>query len=178
MRRHGFLSPFPHAHNVFTQSSLTLALPNPLSSPLPPSSPLSCPRLHRMIFTAIYVRVRLTNIMIKCFFVTFVTQDGIWTAFSHPLPPSHMEPGHVPYTSRATSYPGKQHDTFVSVSPLSVSNLIKKKWKIDSLSLIRVSGLPITICPKKMYFPTLPQELRRQNHMHAYHEVSEFKPQV
>jgi len=59
MRRHGFSSPFPHAHTLFTQFNLTLALPNPLSSPLPPSPPLSCPRLHQMIvFTAKYVRVR------------------------------------------------------------------------------------------------------------------------
>ena len=125
IERHGLSESFPHAHNLFTYFNLTLALPNPLSSPLPPSPQLSHPRLHQMIFNAKYVRVRLTNI--KCSSVTNVTQDGIWTAFSHPLPPSHMEPGHVPYASRATSYPGKQHDTFVSVPPLSVSNLIKKK---------------------------------------------------
>jgi len=108
-------SPFPHAHNLFTQFNLTLALPNPLSAPLPPSPPLSCPRLHRMIFTAKYVRVCLMNM--KCFCVTYVTLDGIWTAFSHPLPSSHMEPGNAPYASRATSYPKQQHDTFAFLPP-------------------------------------------------------------
>jgi len=167
MKRHGFFSPFPHAHNLFTQFNLTLALPNPLSSPLPPSSPLSCPRLHWMIFTAKYVRVRLTNI--KCFCVTYVTQDGIWTAFSHPLPPSHMETGNVPYASRATAYPRQQHYTFAFLPLFSISTLTKilTKKKIltknnDSLSLICVSGLTITIHQKKMYFQTLPPELRKQ----------------
>jgi len=50
MRTNEFSEPFTNAQNLFTQSNLTLALPNPLSSPLPPSPPLSCPRLHLMIF--------------------------------------------------------------------------------------------------------------------------------
>jgi len=123
MRRHGFFSPLPHAHNLSTQFNLTLVLPNFLSSPLPPSPPLSCPRLHRMIFTTKYVRVCLTNI--RCFFVTYVTQDGIWTAYSHPLPPSHLEPGNVPYASRATSYPRQPHDTFNFLPLFSISSLTK-----------------------------------------------------
>jgi len=94
---------FPTCTQLIYSFNLSLVLPNPLSSSLPPSPPLSCPRLHHMIFTAKYVRVRLTNI--KCFFLTFVTQDGLYTAFSHPLPPSHMEPGNASYASRATSYP-------------------------------------------------------------------------
>jgi len=110
MRRHAFFSPRPHAHNLFTKFNLTLTLHNCLSSPLPPSQPLSCPRLHRMIFTAKYVRVHLTNIRRSS--VTYVTQNGIWTAFSHPLPPSHMEPANAPYAPRATSYPRQQHDIF------------------------------------------------------------------
>ena len=144
-------SPFPHAHNLFTQFNLTLALPNPLSAPLPPSPPLSCPRLHRIMFTAKYVRVRLTNI--RCFFVTYVTQDGIWTASSHPLPPSHMEPGNVPYASRATSYPRQQHDTFAFLPLFSISTLIRStisKKNDGSTPLICVSRLPITIYQKKM----------------------------
>ena len=126
MKRHGFFLPLPHAHNLFTQFNLTLALPNSLSSPLPPFPTLSCPRLHQMIFTAKYVRVRLTNI--RCFFVTYVTQYGIWTAFSHPLLPSHMEPGNVPYASRATSYSRQQHDTFAFLPLFSISTLIKIQW--------------------------------------------------
>ena len=119
MRRHVFFSPLPHAHNLFTQFNLTLALPNSLSSPLPLSPPLSCPRHHQMIFTTKYVRVCLTNI--RCFFVTHVTQDGIWC----PLLPSHVEPGHVPYASRATSYPSQQHNTFAFLPLFSISTLIK-----------------------------------------------------
>jgi len=69
-------------YSIQSHSRLT----NFLSSSLPPSSPLSCPRLHRMIFTAKYVRVRLTNI--RCFFVTYVTQLAYGlpplTPYSHP----------------------------------------------------------------------------------------------
>jgi len=77
---------------------------------------------HRMIFTAKYVRVRL--IKVTCFFVTYVTQNGISTAFSesHPLPPSHMKPRNVPYASRATSYPRQQHYTFAFLPPFSISS--------------------------------------------------------
>jgi len=78
---------FPTCTHLFTHFNLTLALPNPLSSPLPSSLQLSHSRLNRLIFIAKYVRVRLTNI--KCSSVTYVTQDGIWTAFSHPLQPFH-----------------------------------------------------------------------------------------
>jgi len=121
MRGHEFFSPPPHAHNLFTQFNLTLVLPNSLSSPLSPCPPLSCPHLHRMIFTVKYAIVCLTNI--RCFFVTCVTQDGTWTASSHPLPPSHMEPGNVPDASRATSYPRQQHDTFAFLPLFSISTL-------------------------------------------------------
>ena len=71
----------------------------PFTSPLP----LSCPHAHRIIFTTKYVRVCLMNI--NCLFVTYATQDGIWTVFSHPSPPSNMEPGSAPYAPRATSWP-------------------------------------------------------------------------
>jgi len=93
-------------YSIQSHSRLTQLPVLPSTSP----SPLSCPRLHRMIFTVKYVRVCLTNI--RCFFVTYVTQHGIWTAFSHPSPPPHMEPENVPYPSRATSYSRQQHDTF------------------------------------------------------------------
>jgi len=56
-----------HMHTNYLLNSISLSpskLLNPLSSPLPPSPPLSCPRLHQVIFTAKYDRVRLTNI--KC----------------------------------------------------------------------------------------------------------------
>ena len=148
MRRHGFFSSLPHAHNLSTQFNLTLALPNFLSSPLHPSPPLSCPHSHRMIFTTKYVRVRLTNI--KCFFVTCATQDGIWTAFSHPLLTYYMDSGSAPYASRATSYPRQEHDTFAFLPPFSISTLIGILKKNDLLSLICASGLPTTIYQKKL----------------------------
>jgi len=150
MRRRGFSSPFPHAHNLFTQFNLTPALPNLLSFPLPPSPPLSCPRLHRMIFTVKYVRVCLANI--KCFFVTYVTQDGIWTAFSYPLQPSHLEPGNVLDASCATSYPRQQHNTLVFLPPFSISTLIKilhKNKKMTFLSVIPFPDYPIPFTKKK-----------------------------
>ena len=179
MRKHGFSSPFPHAHNLFTQFDLTLALPNPLSSPLPPSPPLSCPRLHQMIFTTKYVRVRLTNI--KCFFVTYVTQDIIWSTFSHPLPPSLMEPGNVPYASRATSYPTQQHDTFKASPSFPHSRFwlwlkcFLKKWLPITNPRFRYTHYHL---PKKNYFQTLPREFVKRINVHTYHEGSEFKTQV
>jgi len=81
----------------------------------------------------------------KCFFVTCATQDGIWTAFSHPLLPYHMEPGSAPCAPRTTSYPRKEHDTFAFLLPFSISTLIGISKKNDSLSRICASGLPTTI---------------------------------
>jgi len=176
MRRHGFFSPLPHAHNLFTQFHLTLSLPNSRSSPLPPAPPLSCPRLHRMMFTAKYITVCLTNI--RCFFVTYVTQDGIWTAFSYLLPPSHMEPGNVFHASRATFYLRQQYDTSAFLPLFSISTLIKISEKNDDFpSLIRVRRLPITIYQptKSVFFQTSPPEFRLHTHVHAYHEGSGFK---
>jgi len=111
-----------------------------------------------MIFTAKYVRVRLTNI--TCFFVTYVTQDGVCTAFSHPSPPSHMEPGNVPYASHATSYPRQQHNTFAFLSLFLISNLIKISKK-DEIFFV--------------YFQTRPSKFRPHTHLHTYHEGSGFK---
>jgi len=79
----------------------------------------------------------------------YVTQDSIWSSFSYPLPLSHMEPANVPYASQATSvYPRQQHSTFAFLPPFSISTLIKISQENDSLSLICVSGLPITIYEK------------------------------
>jgi len=158
--------PSPKAHNLSTHSNLTLALLNPLFPPFPPPSPLAPFPPHRTISIVKYVRVHSTNT--RCFSVTYVTQDGIWTAFSHPLLLSHMESGDVPYASRATSYPRQQHSTVASFPPFSISILIKILQKNDSLSLICGSGLPITIYLKKqkktMYFQTLPSEFRTMDY--------------
>jgi len=143
MRRHGFSQPSPHAQNLSTHSNLTLALPNPLSSQFPPPSPLAPCHPPRMISIVKYVRVHLTNI--RCSSVTYVTQDGIWTAFSHPYSLFHMESGNVPYASRATSYPRQQYCTFTFLPPFSISTLIVMLQINDLLSLICVSKLPITI---------------------------------
>ena len=123
------LSPYP-----------TLCLPRSLP---PPPSPLAGFQTHWMISTVKYVRVHSTNI--RCFSVTYVTQDGTWTAFSHLLSLFHMESRNAPYASRATSYPRQQHSTFAFLPPFSISTLIKIFQTNDSLSLIRVFALPITI---------------------------------
>jgi len=106
----------------------------------------------------------------RCSSVTYVTQDGIWTSFSHPLPLSHMESGNVPYASRATSYHRQQLSTFAFLPPFSISTLIKIFQINDSLSLVCASGLPITIylIKKIIYLQTLPPEFRTKNYMHAY----------
>ena len=94
---------FPHVDNLSTHSKFTLALPNPLSPPFPSPSPLAPFHPYRMISTVKYVRVHLTKI--RCSSVTYVTQHGISTAFSHPLSLFHMESGNVPYASCATFLP-------------------------------------------------------------------------
>jgi len=70
-----------------------------------------------------YVRAHLTNT--RCSSVTYVTQDGIWTAFSHPLPLFHMDSGNAPYVSHATSFPSQLLSTFAFLPPSSISTLIK-----------------------------------------------------
>jgi len=66
-----------------------------LYPPLPPSPPLPHFPLPRMRLTAKYVRVHLTNIKCSRAFVTYATQDGVWTTSSHPSPPSQLGPGNV-----------------------------------------------------------------------------------
>jgi len=132
-----------------------------------------------------YVTVRLTNN--KCSSVTYVTQDGIWTAFSHPLLPSHwhIECGNAPNAPRATSYPRQQHNTFAFLPSFSNSTLIKIFQKNhDSLSLIRAPGLPTPALPdyplkkKNVYFQTLPPKFMTHAHMHAYLDRSGFMKYV
>jgi hypothetical protein len=68
-------------------------------------------------------RAHLTNTI--CSSVTYVTQDGIWTAFSHPLPLFHMDSGSAPYVSHATSFPCQPLSTFDFLPPSSILTLIK-----------------------------------------------------
>jgi len=98
---------------------------------------------HRMISIVKYVIVHLTNI--RCSSVTYVTQDGICTAFSHPLPPSRMEPRNVPNASRATSYPRQKHSTFAFLSQFSISTLIKiLQKKMTLINILQKICLAIT----------------------------------
>jgi len=99
-----------HAHNLFTQFNLTLALLNSLSFLLPLSPSLSCFRLHQMIFTAKYVRVCLMNI--RCFFVTYLTRIAYGlpppTHYRHPtlnleMPLMHPAPPPTPARNTTTS---------------------------------------------------------------------------
>ena len=53
-----------------------------------------------------------------------VTPDGIWTAFSHPLPLFHMDSGSALYVSHATWSPNPQLSTFAFLLPSSISTLI------------------------------------------------------
>jgi len=193
----------PHMHTTLsTYSNLTIALPNPLSPPFPPPSPLAHLPPHRTISIAKYVRVYLTNI--RCSSVTYVTQDGLLSAFSHPLPLSHVESGNAPYASRATSYPSQQHCTFALLPPSSILTLIKilqfflyynffynffciiliREKKNNSLPLIRVSGhlFPFTFQKKH----TKKTYTSKHSHPNSgptpictpIHEGSEFKTQV
>jgi len=141
MRRYGF-SNLPHMHTTYLLTPIS-HLTQPSVCPVPFPSPLAPFPPHRTISIVKYDRVHLTNI--RCSSVTHVTQDGIWTAFSHPLPLCHMESGNVPYASCTISYPRQQHSTFALLPPFSISTLIKISQKNDSLLLIRVSELPITI---------------------------------
>ena len=52
-----------------------------------------------------------------------------WTAFSHPLPISHMDSGNAPYVSHATSYSSKLLSAFAFLPPSSISTLIKMLHK-------------------------------------------------
>ena len=57
--------------------------------------------------------------------MTYVTQDGIWAAFFHPLPLFHMDFGSAPYVSHATSFPFQPLSTFDCLPPSSILTLIK-----------------------------------------------------
>ena len=63
-------------------------------------APLLSPQIPRLLLpwtmlTAKYARAGSTNI--KCSFVTYVMQDGIWTTCSHPSPLSQLGFGNAPY---------------------------------------------------------------------------------
>jgi len=83
-------------HTTHSSNSIPLS-PSPATGTSFSFSPRNYPAHYQMMLTAKYARARLTNI--KCSFVTrtYLTQDGIWTAFSHFSPPSQLVFGNAPY---------------------------------------------------------------------------------
>jgi len=78
----------PHIHATYLFTSISHSpystlCPPPLPPPSPSttSSPTSPPPPHQTTSIVKYVRAHLTNTI--CSSVTYVTQDCIWTAFSH-----------------------------------------------------------------------------------------------
>jgi len=99
-----------------------------------------------------------------------------------------MEPGNVPYASRATSYPKQQHDTFAFLPLFSISTLIKTSKIL--MTPHHESAFPDYPSPftnkkktkQKIVFPNTPtripapqSKLYSHTHVHAYHEGSGFK---
>jgi len=124
-RQHPFPPPFP------------LALP-PLSDDIPFP-------LHLTTSIVKYVRAHLTNT--RCSSVTYETQDGIWTAFSHPFPLFHMDSGNAPYVSHATSFPSQLLSTFAFLPPSPISTLIEMLPK--KMTPYHYSALPGYPLPQK-----------------------------
>ena len=93
--KHGLTLPPLHAHNSSTHSNLTFSStdPQPLPGPHRPAPPL-LPVPPLMTHSVRCVKVPLTRK--KCFFVTYVTPVGIWTASFPPSPPFLLGYGNVP----------------------------------------------------------------------------------
>jgi len=113
--------------------------------PFPPPFPLAPFPPHLTTSIVKYVRAHLTDT--RCSSVTYVTQDGIWTAFSHPLPLFHMDSGNAPYVSHATSFPSQLLSTFAFLPPSSISTLIKMLPK--KMTPYHYSALPGYPLPHK-----------------------------
>jgi len=128
--------------NRTSHSNLSLALPNPLSPPVPPPSPLALPPPHWTISIVKYVRVHSMNI--RC---SSVTCNAAWHMVCL-LPPLTTIPHGIwkcPLCLPRHFLPHTATLLLAFLSPFSISTLIKILQKNDSLSLIRVSGPPITI---------------------------------
>ena len=176
MRRHGFCQPSPSPRNLSIHFTLTLALPTPLLTPFPPPFPAPFPP-HQMTSIVKYVRAHSTNTI--CSSGTYIRQDGIWTAFSHPLTLSHMDSGSAPYVSNATSFPSQPLSTFAFLPPSSISTLINMLSKNKKTTCFySAPGLPLTTTKKNApkdgknkqdtYFHTLPPAFWSNTHIHAY----------
>ena len=87
-----YMGSLNHSHVHTTYSFNPIPLPaSPTTGTPPPFLPPQLPRLllPRTMPTAKYARACLKKI--KCSFVTYATQDGTWTASSHPSPPSQWD---------------------------------------------------------------------------------------
>jgi len=124
------------SHTRLTKPSVS-PVPSPLStSPFPP---------HQTTSIVKYVRAHLTNT--RCSSVTYVTWDGIWTAFSQPLPLFHIDSGNAPYVSHATSFPIQPLSTFAFLPPSSISTLLEMLLK-NKMTLYLYSALPGSPLPQ------------------------------
>jgi len=87
-----YMGSLNHSHVHTTYSFNPIPLPASPTTGTPP--PFLPPQLLRLLLprtmpTAKYARACLKKI--KCSFVTYATQDGMWTASSHPSPPSQWD---------------------------------------------------------------------------------------
>ena len=135
--------------------------------PFPPPFPLAPFPPHQTTSIVKYVRAHLTNT--RCSSVTYVTQDGIWTAFSHPLPLFHMDSGSAPYVSHATSFPCQPLSTFDFLPPSSISTLIKMlpKQKPTTCLYSALPGYPLPQPKSKTKCPLHTPTCTLDQHPHA-----------
>jgi len=163
----------PYARNLCIHFKSTLALPNPLSLPFPPPFPLDPfpPRLTTS--TVKYVRAHLTNT--RCCSVTYVTQDGISTAFSHPLPLIHRDSGNAPYVSLATSFPSQLLSTFAFLRPSSILTLIKMlHTTMTPCNSSALQGYPLQKKKNLQKNTSLSQKTLRQELQHPWDTHYQF----
>jgi len=140
-----------------------------------------CHSFHGLLRECLRVRQFRASLLLYLHLCAFLMSLARWLCGFKPL--SHMESGNVPY---ATSCPRQQHSTSAFLPPFSTSTLNKILQKNDSLSLIRVSGLPITIYLKNIYIyiyiyilPNTPNRILAPHPLCTpIHEGSEFKTQV
>jgi len=105
-----------HVHTAYSFNPIPL-----LGSPTTGTpSPFLPPQLTRLLLprtmpTAKFATACLKKI--KCSFVTYATQDGMWTASSHPQPPSQWE-------MLPTPHPRLPYDTSAFHHPSSILTLL------------------------------------------------------
>jgi len=149
--------------------NLTFSNTNP--QPLPGSyrpSPPPLPAPSLMIHSVRCVKVPLTGE--KCFFVTYVTPVGIWTASSPPSPSSLLGYGNVPCVPLLPPHPRAYCDT--SAPPLPSLTLTLTKHHRGQ----KGKNKPIPCQYKIKKIPSC-DEFQFHTHMAAYKDGSGFKTQ-